>query len=116
VLTPVYPSTAGVSQAYLRKAIENAVERTPLPELLPPEIERDYPAARRADAREAVRILHHPGVDSDEAALMDGSHPAWTRIKFEELLAQQLAQARTRSAARARRRRCRAAPRTTPAR
>jgi RecG-like helicase len=50
VLTPVYPSTAGVSQAYLRKAIENAVERTPLPELLPPEIERDYPAARRADA------------------------------------------------------------------
>ncbi|MDI9682692.1 hypothetical protein, partial [Burkholderia cenocepacia] len=38
---------------------------------------------------QAVRILHHPRVDSDEAALMDGSHPAWTRIKFEELLAQQ---------------------------
>ncbi|MEK2600691.1 ATP-dependent DNA helicase RecG [Burkholderia arboris] len=91
VLTPVYPSTAGVSQAYLRKAIENAVERTPLPELLPPEIERDY--LRPLDVptlEQAVRILHHPRVDSDEAALMDGSHPAWTRIKFEELLAQQL--------------------------
>ncbi|QTD89170.1 ATP-dependent DNA helicase RecG [Burkholderia anthina] len=91
VLTPVYPSTAGVSQAYLRKAIENAVERTPLPELLPPEIVRDYLKPLGVPSLEqAVRILHHPGVDSDEAALMDGSHPAWTRIKFEELLAQQL--------------------------
>ncbi|CAM2187264.1 ATP-dependent DNA helicase RecG [Burkholderia latens] len=91
VLTPVYPSTAGVSQAYLRKAIENAVERTPLPELLPPEIERDYLRPLGVPTlAQAVRILHHPGVDSDEAALMDGSHPAWTRIKFEELLAQQL--------------------------
>ncbi|KVH43833.1 ATP-dependent DNA helicase RecG [Burkholderia diffusa] len=91
VLTPVYPSTAGVSQAYLRKAIENAVERTPLPELLPPEIERDYLKPLGVPTlAQAVRILHHPGVDSDEAALMDGSHPAWTRIKFEELLAQQL--------------------------
>ncbi|AFQ49201.1 ATP-dependent DNA helicase RecG [Burkholderia cepacia GG4] len=91
VLTPVYPSTAGVSQAYLRKAIENAVERTPLPELLPPEIGRDYLKPLGVPTLEqAVRILHHPGVDSDEAALMDGSHPAWTRIKFEELLAQQL--------------------------
>ncbi|VWD02374.1 ATP-dependent DNA helicase RecG [Burkholderia lata] len=91
VLTPVYPSTAGVSQAYLRKAIENAVERTPLPELLPPEIQRDYLLPLDVPSLEqAVRILHHPRVDSDEAALMDGSHPAWTRIKFEELLAQQL--------------------------
>ncbi|WP_321805212.1 ATP-dependent DNA helicase RecG [Burkholderia sp. BCC1993] len=91
VLTPVYPSTAGVSQAYLRKAIENAVERTPLPELLPPEIERDYLKPLGVPTlAQAVRILHHPAIDSDEAALMDGSHPAWTRIKFEELLAQQL--------------------------
>ncbi|VWD60898.1 ATP-dependent DNA helicase RecG [Burkholderia lata] len=91
VLTPVYPSTAGVSQAYLRKAIESAVERTPLPELLPPEIQRDYLLPLDVPTLEqAVRILHHPRVDSDEAALMDGSHPAWTRIKFEELLAQQL--------------------------
>ncbi|RQS10479.1 ATP-dependent DNA helicase RecG [Burkholderia sp. Bp9002] len=105
VLTPVYPSTAGVSQAYLRKAIENAVERTPLPELLPPEIDRAYLKPLGVPSlADAVRILHHPGVDSDEAALMDGSHPAWTRIKFDELLAQQLSlkraheERRTRSA------------------
>lgn len=90
-LTPVYPSTAGVSQAYLRKAIDNALERTPLPEILPPEIEREYlrPLGVPSLAN-AVKILHHPRADSDEAALMDGSHPAWTRIKFDELLAQQL--------------------------
>lgn len=105
VLTPVYPSTAGVSQAYLRKAIENAVERTPLPELLPPEIDRAYLRPLGVPSlADAVRILHHPGVDSDETALMDGSHPAWTRIKFDELLAQQLSlkraheERRTRSA------------------
>ena len=39
---------------------------------------------------DAVRTLHHPGVQSDETALIDGTHPAWVRIKFEELLAQQM--------------------------
>jgi ATP-dependent DNA helicase RecG len=53
---------------------------------------------------EAVRTLHHPSADADETALIDGTHPAWTRIKFEELLAQQLSlkraheERRTRSA------------------
>ena len=90
-LTPVYPSTAGVSQAYLRKAIDNAVARTPLPELLPEPLMQAY--VRRLDLpplAEAVRTLHHPSADADETALIDGSHPAWTRIKFDELLAQQL--------------------------
>jgi ATP-dependent DNA helicase RecG len=90
-LTPVYPSTAGVSQAYLRKAIDNAVARTPLPELLPEPLAQAY--VRRLGLPplgEAVRTLHHPSADADEAALIDGTHPAWTRIKFDELLAQQL--------------------------
>ncbi|WP_414450319.1 ATP-dependent DNA helicase RecG [Burkholderia sp. 22PA0099] len=91
VLTPVYPSTAGVSQAYLRKAIDNALTRTPLPELLPPDVEAAYLRPLGVPAlAEAVRQLHHPGVESDETALIDGTHPAWTRIKFDELLAQQL--------------------------
>ncbi len=91
VLTPVYPSTAGVSQAYLRKAIDNALARTPLPELLPPEVEAEHLRPLGVPAlADAVRQLHHPGVDSDETALIDGTHPAWIRIKFDELLAQQL--------------------------
>ena len=90
-LTPVYPSTAGVSQAYLRKAIDNALSRVHLPELLPEKIARTHLDPLNVPALlDAVRTLHHPHANSDENALIDGTHPAWTRIKFEELLAQQL--------------------------
>ncbi|MGE8491060.1 MAG: ATP-dependent DNA helicase RecG, partial [Paraburkholderia nemoris] len=90
-LTPVYPSTAGVTQAYLRKSIDNALSRTSLPELLPEPIAQAYLQPLGVPAlMEAVRTLHHPGVQADENALMDGTHPAWVRIKFEELLAQQM--------------------------
>ena len=102
-LTPVYPSTAGVSQAYLRKAIDNALARTPLPELLPERVAQAYcqPLALPPLA-EAVRVLHHPSADADETALIDGTHPAWTRIKFDELLAQQLSLKRAHEERRAR--------------
>ncbi|WP_411187002.1 ATP-dependent DNA helicase RecG [Paraburkholderia sp. B3] len=90
-LTPVYPSTAGVSQAYLRKAIDNALSRASLPELLPEAVAREFMEPLGLPLlMEAVKTLHHPPVDADEAELIDGTHPAWTRIKFEELLAQQL--------------------------
>jgi ATP-dependent DNA helicase RecG len=90
-LTPVYPSTAGVTQAYLRKAIDNALSRTSLPELLPEPVARAYLQPLGVPSlMDAVRTLHHPGVQSDETALIDGTHPAWVRIKFEELLAQQM--------------------------
>ncbi|MFC5430041.1 ATP-dependent DNA helicase RecG [Paraburkholderia denitrificans] len=90
-LTPVYPSTAGVSQAYLRKAIDNALARASLPELLPEAVEREFMAPLGLPPlMQAVKTLHHPPIDADEAELIDGTHPAWTRIKFEELLAQQL--------------------------
>ncbi|APR37802.1 ATP-dependent DNA helicase RecG [Paraburkholderia sp. SOS3] len=104
-LTPVYPSTAGVTQAYLRKAIDNALSRTSLPELLPEPIARTYlQPLELPPLMQAVRTLHHPHADADETALIDGTHPAWSRIKFEELLAQQMSlkraheERRTRSA------------------
>ncbi|GLU30720.1 ATP-dependent DNA helicase RecG [Trinickia caryophylli] len=90
-LTPVYPSTAGVSQAYLRKAIDNALACTRLPELLPEPVENALcRPLGLPPLDEAVRTLHHPSADADETALIDGTHPAWARIKFDELLAQQL--------------------------
>ncbi|CAH2780686.1 MAG: ATP-dependent DNA helicase RecG (EC [uncultured Paraburkholderia sp.] len=90
-LTPVYPSTAGVTQAYLRKSIDNALSRTSLPELLPEAVAHTYMQPLGVPAlMNAVRTLHHPGAQSDETALIDGTHPAWVRIKFEELLAQQM--------------------------
>jgi ATP-dependent DNA helicase RecG len=104
-LTPVYPSTAGVTQAYLRKAIDNALSRTALPELLPESIAHAYlKPLELPPLMQAVRTLHHPHADADETALVDGTHPAWSRIKFEELLAQQMSlkraheERRTRSA------------------
>ena len=42
--------------------------------------------------REALRYLHHPGPEVSLAALEDRTHPAWQRLKAEELLAQQLSQ------------------------
>jgi ATP-dependent DNA helicase RecG len=40
----------------------------------------------------ALQFLHHPPAQAPLAALQDHSHPTWQRLKFEELLAQQLSQ------------------------
>ncbi len=87
-LTPVYPSSAQLPQAYLRKAVGSALERADLGEWLPPSI---LPPGLLA-LREALDFLHHPGPLTSLATLQDRNHPAWQRLKFEELLAQQLSQ------------------------
>jgi len=87
-LTPVYPTSAQLPQAYLRKAVAAALARAPLAELLPPgTVPPGLPTLR-----EALHHLHRPGPDVPLATLEDRSHPAWQRLKFEELLAQQLSQ------------------------
>ncbi len=88
-LTPVYPSSAALPQAYLRKAVASALQRAPLEELLPPAL---LPPGLPT-LREALQALHHPAKELDPATLEDHSHPAWQRLKFDELLAQQLSQA-----------------------
>jgi ATP-dependent DNA helicase RecG len=87
-LTPVYPSSAQLPQTYLRKAVASALTRAPLQEILPP---GTVPAGL-PPLRTALNLLHHPGRDDGVEALEDHSHPAWQRLKFEELLAQQLSQ------------------------
>ena len=91
-LTPVYPAGAQLPQAYLRKAIASALQRAPLQEVLPPAL---LPPGLPS-LRDALQVLHHPPPQASLAALSDHSHPAWQRLKFEELLAQQLAQAQAR--------------------
>ena len=88
-LTPVYPTSAQLPQAYLRKAVAGALARAALHEVLPAHV---LPPGLPTLA-EAVRALHEPPPGAALAALEDRSHPAWQRLKFEELLAQQLAQA-----------------------
>ncbi|MDE2048477.1 MAG: ATP-dependent DNA helicase RecG, partial [Betaproteobacteria bacterium] len=107
-LTPVYPSAAGISQAYLRKAIANALQRTALPETLPAPLLR---ALAMPTLAQALAVLHHPGPDEPLGPLQDRTHPAWLRLKIEELVAQQLSHTQARRARASRR-----APRLMPAR
>jgi ATP-dependent DNA helicase RecG len=93
-LTPVYPTSAQLPQAYLRKAVASALARAQLAEVLPPGL---LPPGL-PPLREAVLRLHHPRPDDDAQSLQDRSHPAWRRLKFDELLAQQLAQAQAQAA------------------
>jgi len=98
-LTPVYPSGIGLSQSILRRAIVDALKRIDLHDTLP----RDLVARLHLYSfEEAVRLLHHPPQQVDENALLERSHPAWVRIKFDELLAQQLSLKRAQSSRRAR--------------
>jgi ATP-dependent DNA helicase RecG len=86
-LTPIYPTTAGLGQETLRKLAARAVEQADLADTLPEPVRRKLKLPVFADA---VRALHHPAPDADAHALVEHSHPAWQRIKFDELLAQQL--------------------------
>jgi ATP-dependent DNA helicase RecG len=86
-LTPIYPTTAGLSQALLREHVLRAVDESPLDDTLPAAL-----LARHGlqDFAGSVRLLHRPPPGSDLAALAGRTHPAWRRMKFDELLAQQL--------------------------
>ena len=98
-LTPVYPTAAGLPQPYLRRAIASAMQRVQLPETLPPDTPppvMNYWGENGLQPlmglRESLAFLHHPTPDVALATLEDHSHPAWQRLKAEELLAQQLSQ------------------------
>jgi len=86
-LTPVYHSGVGVSQAVLRREIRDAMKKINWQDTLTPELRERYELIAFADA---VQLLHNPPADIDESSLEDRSHPAWRRMKFDELLAQQL--------------------------
>ncbi len=86
-LTPVYPTVAGLSQTALRKAVSLAMAQTDLSETLPLALVERLALPAFA---EALRLLHAPPPDIDLDALERRTHPAWRRLKFDELLAQQL--------------------------
>jgi ATP-dependent DNA helicase RecG len=85
-LTPVYPTTAGVSQSELRRRITSAL-REPLADTLPQPIRRSLGLPSFA---EAVRALHRPPSLAELPRHEDRTHPAWRRVKLDELLGQQL--------------------------
>lgn len=86
-LTPIYPTTAGLAQPVLRKLINNALETIPLTDTLPAPLLKKL---KLADFGDSLRLLHNPAADVSATALEQHNHAAWRRIKFDELLAQQL--------------------------
>ncbi len=86
-LTPIYPTTAGLPQATLTKHIHAALSELALDDTLPETIKQRL---QLPDFDASVKLLHQPPPDIDEDALLERAHPAWMRIKFDELLAQQL--------------------------
>ncbi len=114
-LTPIYPTSAGLPQTYLRKAVHggltHAARKGAFAETIPQEhwpmsfggglrgashtASDDLHVASHANTwhlENALHFLHHPTPDVSLAQLEDRTHPAWQRLKAEELLAQQLSQ------------------------
>ena len=89
-LTPVYPTTEGVSQKLLRNLASQALQwlRSHTPEeLIPRQLldQRGLPSLA-----EALSKLHHPQPDDPVDLLLDGNHPAVKRLVMEEMVAHQL--------------------------
>ena len=91
-LTPVYPTVATLPQTYLRKAVLSGLSRADLSDTFPSGLAARLGQDPAWGLREALEFLHHPGPRTPLATLEDRSHPAWQRLKAEELLAQQLSQ------------------------
>ena len=84
-LTPVYPATEGVSQTRYRLLVTQALDR-----LAQTSIEELLPDRWHTSLGHAISYLHHPPPDTDIDQLMEGKHPAQTRLAFEELTAHQV--------------------------
>ena len=91
-LTPVYPSVAALPQAYLRKVVASGLARADLSDTIPVDLLVKNDLQTAWSLRRALQFLHHPTPEVALATLEDHSHPAWQRLKLEELLAQQLSQ------------------------
>lgn len=93
-LTPVYSTIAGLAQPVLRREVRSGLARAVLDETVPQGL-----APHDAwELRRALHFLHYPAPDVAIATLEDHSHPAWQRLKADELLAQQLSQLQARRA------------------
>ncbi len=98
-LTPVYPTTAGLGQATLRRLIDKALNSADLADTLPPALRDSLDLPEFAAA---IHFLHRPPPEVTQAVLESRVHPAWRRVQFDELLAQQLSLRRAYTARRAR--------------
>ena len=86
-LTPIYPTVNGLQQPTLRRVVQAALQALPLQDTLPDVLLRQLGLPHLA---ESLHLLHAPPPSYTIQQLSDGALPAWQRLKFDELLAQQL--------------------------
>ena len=86
-MTPVYPTTAGLSSSSLQKLIGRALAEGDLSETLPEELRQSLKLPGLA---RSLKFLHNPPPGTELDTLHARNHPAWRRVKFDEVLAQQL--------------------------
>ncbi len=86
-LTPVYPTTAGLSQPALRKAIKSVMRDSMYSETLPQFV---YTSLNLPSFADSIQSLHYPEPDANLIALENKTTPEWKRLAYDELLAQQL--------------------------
>jgi ATP-dependent DNA helicase RecG len=94
-LTPIYPTVAGIGQGLIRSAIARRLRSLSLPETVPAGVIARLGLPALTDA---LKLLHAPPPDASTEALEERSLPAWRRVIFDELLAQQLSLRRARAA------------------
>ncbi len=90
-LTPIYPTTQGLSQTRLRQLIKSALalckeDLDKIEWMSPKQLEQHY----FQPLKEAIQQLHNPTPDIAIQTLEEGSHPALKRLIFDELLAHRL--------------------------
>ena len=86
-LTPVYPTVNGLNQPALRRLIQAALKHLPADDTLPAELLQQL---QLPPLLESLIFLHSPPPEYTARDLHEGTLPAWQRLKFDELLAQQL--------------------------
>lgn len=86
-LTPVYPAGEGIQQRWLCKRIDRALLDLDLTDLVPEAVRTKFGLP---GLREALSYIHTPPSGADVIGLQERSAPAWRRLIFDELLAQQI--------------------------
>ncbi len=90
-LTPIYPTTEGVSQLMLRKLTQQALHMLEqgglLHDILPETI---LQSLQFPSLKEALQFVHRPPTHAPIDLLMEGQHVTQKRLVFEELLAHRL--------------------------
>lgn len=86
-LTPIYPTVKGLSQPTLRRLVQSALNSLPLHDSLPESLLQSLQLPHLAAS---LHLLHAPPPDISVSELQNSALPAWQRLKFDELLAQQL--------------------------